>query len=124
MASILQSIMEPHSPFKTRKSLAKSPFIKASVIKSSVTEFSIIESSVIEFSINESSLSNSITKTSQPKNNRAVNYSTAARIQAFTLAKRLQTLTSMEKDIVVKIAAAQSNIRKKTVLRYMRTTRL
>lgn len=115
MASILQSIMEPYSPFRTRKSLAKSPLTKFSVTESSITEFSVIEPSIIEFFFNESS---------QPKSNWAVNHLTAARIQALTLAEKLQTFASMEKDIAVKIATAQSNIGEKTVLRYMRTARL
>lgn len=94
MAFILQSIMESHSPFRTRKSLVESSFVE------------------------------SIVETFQPKSNRAINHFIAARIQVLTLAEGLQTLAFIEIDMAVKMAAAQSNISKKTVLRYMRTAKL
>ena len=70
------------------------------------------------------SLAESSIETSQSKSNRAINHFNAARIQALTLAEGLQTLASMEKDIAVKIAATQSHIGEKTVLKYMRTARI
>ena len=99
MALILQSIMKPHSSFRTRESSTESSFAKSSLTKSSVETF-------------------------QSKSNRVINYSNAARIQALTLAEGLQTLASMEKDIAVKIAAAQSHIGEKTVLKYMKTAKI
>ena len=124
MALILQSIMELHSFFRTRKSLTKSSFAKSSLAEIFFTESFLVESSLVDFLLAESSFTESIIETSQPKSNWAVNHSTAARIQALTLAKGLQTLASMEKNIAVKIAAAQFNIREKTVLKYMRMARL